>query len=239
VSVARGDATRERLLDAAQRLVLQHGFASTTVDAVLEETGASKGAFFHHFPTKTDLGRALVGRYANADAEMLETLMTRAEATSDDPAEQLVAFLAAFEEASEDLAGVQPGCLFVSFIYESQLTGSETDEIVTRSILLWRDRILTKLEAASRQSSTPGIDLPSLADQVFTIFEGGFLLARALDRPDALRRQLAHLRHYVELLFGLPVRAGTRVSTGEAPRASTKDRRRRRHPSHAASTDRS
>jgi TetR/AcrR family transcriptional repressor of nem operon len=239
VSVARGDATKERLLDAAQRLVLQHGFGSTTVDAVLEEAGASKGAFFHHFPTKADLGRALVERYANADAEMLEMLMTRADATSDDPAEQLVAFLAAFEEASEDLAGVQPGCLFVSFIYESQLTGGETDEIVTRSILLWRDRILTKLEAAAHRSRTPGIDLPSLADQVFTIFEGGFLLARALDRPDALRRQLAHLRHYVELLFGLPVRAITRAPSSETSRTSTKDRRRRRRPSHAASTDRS
>jgi TetR/AcrR family transcriptional repressor of nem operon len=230
--MARGDATKERLLDAAQRLVLAQGFGATTVDAVLAETGASKGAFFHHFPTKADLGRALVERYATADAEMLETLLASAEATSDDPAEQLVAFLAAFERASEEMAGVQPGCLFVSFIYEAELTGGETDEIVTRSILHWRERILAKLEAAAaRRSSMPSVDLPSLADQAFTIFEGAFLLARALDDPDALRRQLAHLRHYVELLFDLPV--------GGSTHASNHARRRGRGSSHAASTDRS
>jgi hypothetical protein len=47
------------------------------------------------------------------------------------------------------------------------------------------------------------VDLPSLADQVFTIFEGGFVLARATKDVTALRAQLAHLRQYLELLFGV------------------------------------
>jgi TetR/AcrR family transcriptional repressor of nem operon len=200
--MTRGAATRERILDAAQQLVLEHGFAATTVDGILAETGASKGAFFHHFPTKADLGHALVERYAAADAETLEALMTTAEATSEDPAEQVATFIAAFERATEKMARLQPGCLFVSFIYESELTGAETGEIVRQSILLWRERILAKLDAAAEtRPSLAGVDLPSLADQAFAIFEGGFLLARALDQPDALSAQLAHLRHYLELLF--------------------------------------
>jgi TetR/AcrR family transcriptional repressor of nem operon len=215
--MARGTPTRDRILEAAQRLVLEHGFGSTTVDAILAETGTSKGAFFHHFPTKARLGQALVERYAAADAETLETLMATAEAASDDPAEQLVAFLGAFEEATEEMVNMQPGCLFVSFIYETDLTGGDTDEIVARSILLWRERIVTKLlAAAASRPSIAGVDLPSLADQVFTIFEGGFLLARALGQPDALRRQLAHLRHYLELLFELPITVHPRPSTTSA-----------------------
>jgi TetR/AcrR family transcriptional repressor of nem operon len=205
--MARATATRDRILEAAQRLVLEHGFGSTTVDAVLVETGASKGAFFHHFPTKAELGRALVERYAAADAETLEALMAAAEATSDDPAEQLVAFVAGFEREAEQITAVLPGCLFVSFIYESGLTGSDTHEIVVQSILLWRERIAAKLEAAAvHRPSMAGLDLSALADQVFAIFEGGFLLARALDQPDALRRQLAHLRHYLELLLDVQAR---------------------------------
>ena len=215
--MARGTTTRERILEAAQRLVLERGFGSTTVDAILAATGTSKGAFFHHFPTKALLGQALVERYADADADTLETLMSTAEATSDDPAEQLVAFVAAFEEATEEMADMQPGCLFVSFIYETDLTGGDTDEIVARSILLWRERIVAKLVAAAdNRPSITGVDLPSLADQVFTIFEGGFLLARALGQPDALRRQLAHLRHYLELLFELPNIVDRRPSAASA-----------------------
>jgi TetR/AcrR family transcriptional repressor of nem operon len=202
--MARGRETRDRILDVAEALVLEHGFGSTTVDSILARTGTSKGSFFHHFPTKGALGRALVERYAAADADLLETLMAEAERRSDDPAEQIVAFVAEFERATEQMVGVQPGCLFVSFIYEADLTGGETDEIVAESILLWRERILAKLSAAVRsRPDLAEVDLPALADQVFTIFEGGFLLARALDEPKALPRQLAHLRHYLELLFGL------------------------------------
>ena len=203
--MARDTPTRERLLDAAQRLVIEHGFGSTTVDAVLAETGASKGSFFHYFPTKAELGRALVERYAATDAALLNQLMEAAERASDDPARQLVAFVAGFEEATVDMVAVQPGCLFVSFIYDAGVAGPEADEIMADLILLWRHKIQEKLEAAvANRPPTSPLDLPSLADQAFAVFEGGYLLARALGDPAALHRQLAHLRHYFALLFAVP-----------------------------------
>jgi TetR/AcrR family transcriptional regulator, transcriptional repressor for nem operon len=199
-----GSATRERILDAAQRIVLERGFAATSVDAVLAQAPATKGAFFHHFPSKNDLGRALLERYAAADERMLDDFMAAAEAESDDPAEQLVAFVRHYEQAADELAPTQPGCLFVSFIYESQLAGDGDDDLIATSIRHWRTRLLDKLEAAARaHPPAVEVDLPSLADQVFTTFEGGFILARAMHDPTHLRAQLAHLRHYLELLFHL------------------------------------
>ena len=196
-----GTATRERILDAAQQIVLERGFAATSVDAVLAAAPATKGGFFHHFPSKNDLGRALLERYAAADERMLDDFMAAAEAESDDPAEQLVAFVRHFEDAAEELAP-QPGCLFVSFIYETQLAGDDGDDVIAASIRLWRTRMLEKLEAAARLHPPDiEVDLSSLADQVFTTFEGGFVLARAMNDPSHLRAQLAHLRHYLELLF--------------------------------------
>ena len=193
---------RERILAAAEPLVLSQGFAATTVDAVLDRAGASKGAFFHHFPSKVDLGRALVDRYAQRDAELLESTMAAAESATDDPAEQLIGFLGRFEEAADQLTAEQPGCLFVSFIYESGIADDQTGQIMAESILHWRSRLLDKLEqAAEGRPHLAEVDLPSLADQAFTTFEGAFLLARALDDTSCLRRQLAHLRRYFELLL--------------------------------------
>jgi TetR/AcrR family transcriptional regulator, transcriptional repressor for nem operon len=199
-----GTATRERILDAAQRIVLERGFAATSVDAVLAKAPATKGAFFHHFPTKNELGRALLERYAAADERMLDDFMAVAEADSDDPAQQLVAFVRHFEQAADELAPTQPGCLFVSFIYESQLAGDGDNDLIATSIRHWRMRLLEKLEAAA-QAHPPAVavDLHSLADQLFTTFEGGFILARAMHDPTHLRSQLTHLRHYLELLFQL------------------------------------
>jgi TetR/AcrR family transcriptional regulator, transcriptional repressor for nem operon len=199
-----GSATRERILDAAQRIVLERGFAATSVDAVLAAAPATKGAFFHHFPSKTDLGRALLERYAAADERLLDDFMAAAEAESDDPAQQLVAFLRHYEQAADELASTAPGCLFVSFIYEAQFAGDGEDQIIATSIRRWRTRLLEKLEAAAElHPPAIAVDLHSLADQVFTTFEGGFILARAMHDPNHLRPQLAHLRHYLELLFQL------------------------------------
>lgn len=196
-------STRDRLLDVAEELVLRSGFAATTVDAILGATGASKGAFFHHFPSKRALGTALVERYARADAEILETFMTRAEAAYDDPADQLIEFVAAFERAVDETAGSRPGCLFVSFIYEQAIDDQATHELIVESIELWRSRILDKLESAAEiHPPAVAVDLPSLADQVFTIFEGGFILARATGDPERVGAQLSHLRSYLVLLFG-------------------------------------
>ena len=199
-----GTANRERILDTAQRLVLERGFAATSVDAVITEASTSKGGFFHHFASKNELGLALLERYAAADKHMLEEFMADAEAETDEPAEQLVAFVRHFEQVAAELAPTQPGCLFVSFIYESQLPGDGTGDLIAGSIRDWRERLLEKLEAAARaHPPATAVDLPSLADHVFTVFEGGFILARAMDEPAHLPAQLAHVRHYLQLLFGL------------------------------------
>ena len=180
------------------------------MDAVLASAGATKGAFFHHFPSKNALGRALLERYAAADAHTLAQFMAAAEALSDDPARQVVAFARLFEVAAGDLPGLQPGCLFVSFVYERELTGQDSDALIAHSVALWRERLLEKLEAAARaHPPATEVDLPSLADQVFTIFEGGFILVRATQDGTRLRAQLTHLRQYLQLLFGVEVPPGT------------------------------
>lgn len=196
--------TRAEILDAAHELVFDRGYSATTVDAILGVTGTSKGSFFHHFPTKAALGRALLERYAAMDAEVLEDAMSRAEALTSDPAEQLVAFVRAFEDDLEAGVITQRGCLFASFVYERIPDEVESDVVILGAIARWRDRILGKLqEAAATRPLAVEVDLASLADQVWTVFEGGFVLARATDDPLRLRDQLAHLRVYLSLLLGV------------------------------------
>lgn len=199
--------TRQRIMDAAQELILEYGFSATTVDKVLEAAGVSKGAFFHYFSSKRDLGRTLLERYADADQRLLEAFMERAEAVTDDPAGQVLAFVRGFEDAAHEMFG-QPGCLFVSFIYERIPESRSENDIIAGNVQMWRDRLIPKLEAAVQaHPPTLEVDLPSLADQVFTIFEGAFILARATGESDRVRTQLVHLRHYLELLFGQPADA--------------------------------
>src|SRR5262245_10630984 len=58
--------TKEKLLDAAQELMLTQGYTATSVDEVCQSAGLTKGSFFHYFQSKEDLGMAVVRRFADA-----------------------------------------------------------------------------------------------------------------------------------------------------------------------------
>src|SRR2546430_3684790 len=55
---------REAFLDVAQRLVQAKGFESMSIQDVLDELDASKGAFYHYFDSKQALLEAVVERFA-------------------------------------------------------------------------------------------------------------------------------------------------------------------------------
>ena len=197
-----GTATRTRILDAAQQLVLEQGFAGTSVDEVIAAAETTKGGFFHHFASKQELARVLVERYAEADLRILDELFERAERMSRDPLQQLLLFVALQEEDADRLAGDQSGCLLASLCYERDLVDAETQALIADTFVAWRTRTREKLEevVALYPPRLP-VDLDALADEGLAIFEGAYVLSRALGEPQVLRGQLRNFRNYLELLF--------------------------------------
>jgi len=59
-NVARGRETREQFVRVATRLFATHGYEGTSIEAVLQETGASRGSLYHHFPGKEALFLAVL-----------------------------------------------------------------------------------------------------------------------------------------------------------------------------------
>ena len=58
-----GAPTKEKILSTAESLVLDYGFAGTSVDKVIERAGITKGTFFYHFKTKAELAKAMIERF--------------------------------------------------------------------------------------------------------------------------------------------------------------------------------
>lgn len=53
-------ATRNHILDVAFKLIYRHGFKGTSTNQVIDQLECTRGAFFHHFPSKDELGYALI-----------------------------------------------------------------------------------------------------------------------------------------------------------------------------------
>ena len=191
-----GTATRTRILDAAERLVKDRGFAATSVDEVIERASSSKGAFFHHFASKQDLAVHLVRRYVDADLAELDEALA-AVVPVEDPGQRLVAFVRWFEDRGDEVMASTSNCLYVAVLTERQLVDDGTTDDVLRAVLGWRAAIADLLRAALPDSA---LDLDAIADHVFVTFEGAFVLCRSTGEPEHMRRQLRALRELLESL---------------------------------------
>jgi TetR/AcrR family transcriptional repressor of nem operon len=193
--------TRERILDVATVIALDRGFAAASLDEVLGKAGVTKGAFYHHFESKADLGRAILDRYAAADLATLDRVWAQAEGLSRDPLQQLLVFVGLFANLDE-LATDDPGCLYATFVYERQLGVDGAAETIAASVAAWRERFRSKLaEVVVRYPPRIDVDLDALSDLVLTASEGAYIVARATRDPDLVRGQLLQVRAYFELLF--------------------------------------
>jgi len=197
-----GIATREKILDAAQNLILDRGYVGMTVEHVLAQVGITKGAFFHHFKTKDDLAKALLRRFADKDTRIYSEARERAEKLSDDPLQQMLIFIRLFEEMFEGLTEPYPGCLLASYIYELQQFDDQTRRLIRDSFTKWRELLKEKFEAIARKyPPQTEVSSDSLADAFTVVLEGAFITGKAMDEPGVVSEQLRHFRNYVELLF--------------------------------------
>jgi TetR/AcrR family transcriptional repressor of nem operon len=201
----KADNTKTRILDAAQDLILSRGFAGTSVDAIQDAAAISRGTFFYHFPSKSDLAEALLVRYASNDEGMINSFMARAEKLSSDPLQQSLIFLALYEELFEETALGDAGCLFASYSYEAGLFDENAHRILVEALAHWREVLGGKLAEAMERHPTRGetSDPYLLADLAHGAMQGAFILGRVQSDPALMIQHIQQFRRFLELLFGI------------------------------------
>ena len=49
------EETVQKILDTAEQMFIQKGYDSTSLQDIIQATGLSKGAIYHHFTSKEDI----------------------------------------------------------------------------------------------------------------------------------------------------------------------------------------
>jgi AcrR family transcriptional regulator len=195
-------SNRDRLLDLAEQLVLQKGFASTSIEELIAGVGITKSGFFYHFKDKNDLAKALMQRYLETDARILDDIFNRAAELHDDPLHSFLIGLKLFAEMMAKVYDVHPGCLAASVCYQDQLFDQEVRALNAEGMLAWRKRFRAHLDAiAERYPPKVEVDLDTMSDMMMALVEGGIILSKSLKDRKALPAQITHFRNYVRLVF--------------------------------------
>jgi AcrR family transcriptional regulator len=74
--------TRERIIAAATDLFLQKGYASTSVEDILDAVQIAKGTFYHHFSSKGSLLESVTENFSQIGFQMVMEQFKQARLTS-------------------------------------------------------------------------------------------------------------------------------------------------------------
>jgi len=75
----KGRNTKKKIVNAAWKLFYDQGYDSTTVEDIVEESGTSRGSFYHYFEAKD----ALLGTLSEVFDEKYEELMSEIDPEMD------------------------------------------------------------------------------------------------------------------------------------------------------------
>ncbi len=196
-SMTTTTTAKEKLIQAAYELMLPQGYAATSVDQLCSQAGVSKGSFYHFFPTKEDLGLALLDDFFSQSKVHFLGGDYRSES---DPLKRLVAFLKQTEGNASMLWS--RGCLLGNFSVELSDSHPAVRKRVSEILAGVTNGIAEVFEPIGKLNpDNEDLQPNRLAEAYVAIIEGAIILSRAHDDWSYLQRSLRGFRNYIESLI--------------------------------------
>ena len=191
------ESTRQLILDKAAGLIHRHGFQATSLDTILAETGLTKGALYHHFASKQELGLAVLDEVFRDQVgrEWQEGL-----SKTENPVDDLLALLARKRTAT-CVNSIECGCP-INNLAQEMASVDETFRLRIEAILQgWRQSIADALERGKRNETVrDNIDSRKAAIFITSLIEGATGAAKNARDPDLLTSAIETLEAFIHTL---------------------------------------
>lgn len=189
---ARGKKARERIVEAAARLMYRDGVTATSVDHVLAEAGAGKSQFYHYFASKDDLIAAVLAFHAGAGES--EQAAIFADSPGWEGIRAWMDSVVAAQARSRDARGCPIGSMAAELAERDPEMRARLAAAMERKRVALRAR-LEQLRQAGQLSS--GADPEVLATFTMAVLQGALLFARTSGRQDDLERTVEEAWAYL------------------------------------------
>jgi AcrR family transcriptional regulator len=135
---------RDAFVDSAARLITAKGYDALSIQDVINDVGASKGAFYHYFGSKADLLEAIVERMADGVEASWASILDQPGLTAVERLQGIFGVTAQYKNAQRELSlGILEGWL------------SDQNAILREKL---RELVASRLTPALRRIIRQGID---------------------------------------------------------------------------------
>ena len=190
---------RSKLLGAALKLVRQWGYEGTTVDALCQEAGMPKGAFFYHFASKEELAVAATTFWSEVTGRVFAQASYHG---FEDPLDQLIGYVEFRRQLLDGRSLAEATCLLGTMAQEQFLSHPAIRDACFAGIQAHATEVAALVLAAkARHAPRATWSAESLALHTQSVVQGAFILAKAKNDIALAGEMILHLRRYIELLF--------------------------------------
>lgn len=195
----KAQATREKILKAANDLFYLGGYNATGLDRIIAEAGVAKGNFYHHFKNKEELATAVLDWHRDLAFAEIELDQILAETSALQALLDLVTRMIGRMKCTSDACKIR-GCFFGNFALELS-TGSEAVRNKVRHIFDGiRVLIRELIEKGQNQGEIhPELEPEKTAGMILGLMEGAVLLDKTsqteIETKNAIEFVCNYLKH--------------------------------------------
>lgn len=180
-TTVKGEKTKEHILKASRRILVQQGFLNTSISEIIAATGVKKGNLYYHFASKEDLGLAVL---EDAKEEFFHFLNNSLSGT-DSVSKIINSCQAIFNEQQKN--NFVGGCLFGNTALEMADSNPKFASIIQEVFDHWIQQLNNLLLEALKTGILKAAMPPELlAKTVVATVEGAIMISRVSKRKQDL-----------------------------------------------------
>ena len=195
--MSKAAATRLNILQKAFTIIYQNGYQATSIDTIIATTHVTKGAFFHHFKNKEEMGLAMINEimYPEMYGALVKPLI-EAKNPIDEIYEMMKNIL-----LKEPFFQVKYGCPAVNLIEEMSPLNNSFNKALDKLTTQWQEVIETSINQGKALGK---IKKEVNAKQVAYFVIAGYSGIRNMGKMygvDCYTTYLQELKNYLKSLF--------------------------------------
>ncbi len=166
---ARGEETRQRLIEAAFSLVHERGYRGTSLDEILKLAGVTKGGLYHHFTDKRDL---VMTAFVQQVRAFLEEHWFHYLRLPGDPLDNIQCGIRTFID-NADMDEMRLGCPINNLIQEMAASDEDLRLMLNGLLSEWRTEMFAALTRGQEEGYLHAdIDIEGMAALMVSTHQG-------------------------------------------------------------------